>query len=52
MVVDPPAKFFKAFVLRAGFLDGVPGFVVAVMGAYSVFLKYAKLWELHRSEAR
>jgi len=52
MVVDPPAKFIKAFVLRGGFLDGVPGLVVAVMGAYSVFLKYAKLWELHRMEAR
>lgn len=50
MFVHPPAKFLKAYVLKAGFLDGVAGFMVAVMGAYSVFVKYAKLWEISRLE--
>jgi hypothetical protein len=27
-------------------MDGLPGFIIAVGAAYSVFLKYAKLWEL------
>jgi len=48
MLVHPPAKFLKMYLLRAGFLDGAPGFVVAVLGGYYVFLKYAKLWELQR----
>jgi hypothetical protein len=37
------------YLLRAGFLDGLPGLIVAVLGSHYVFLKYAKLWELRRS---
>ena len=36
----------KMLVLKGGFLDGWRGFVVAVLGAFYVFLRYAKLWEL------
>jgi len=43
---NPVATFMKAYFLRRGFLDGLPGFVVAVMGSVSVFFKYAKLYEL------
>ncbi|MCZ6692240.1 MAG: glycosyltransferase family 2 protein [Planctomycetota bacterium] len=50
LFIHPPAKFFKAYFLKGGFLDGVAGFMVAVMGAYSVFVKYCKLWELSRVE--
>jgi glycosyltransferase involved in cell wall biosynthesis len=45
----PFAVFVKAYLLKGGFLDGVPGFAVAVMGAVSVFFKYAKLYELARN---
>jgi hypothetical protein len=38
------------YLLKAGFLDGLPGFIAAVMGGYYVFLKYAKLWELRRRD--
>jgi hypothetical protein len=48
MLLHPPAKFAKMYLLRAGFRDGVPGLIVAVLGGYYVFLKYAKLWELRR----
>lgn len=48
MFVHPPLRFLKMYLLKAGFLDGLPGFVVAVLGGYYVFLKYAKLWELGR----
>jgi glycosyltransferase involved in cell wall biosynthesis len=49
MLVQPPLKFLKMYLLKAGFLDGLPGFVVAVLGSYYVFLKYAKLRELRRN---
>jgi glycosyltransferase involved in cell wall biosynthesis len=49
MLVGPPAKFLKMYVLKAGFLDGLPGFVVAVLGSVSVFLKHAKRWERQRA---
>ncbi len=51
MALRPAWKFLRMFVLKAGFLDGVPGFVVAVLGSYYVFLKYAKLRELERGDA-
>lgn len=46
MVVQPPFKFFKMYVLKQGFREGRAGFIVAVLGMFYVFLKYAKLWEL------
>ena len=48
LCLRPPARFFRAFVLKRGLLDGMPGFIVAVATAIYVFLKYAKLWELER----
>jgi hypothetical protein len=49
VLVRPPAAFVKSYVLRGGFRDGGRGFVVAVLGAYYVFLKYVKLWALRRA---
>jgi hypothetical protein len=48
LTARPLWKFLRMYLFRAGFLDGVPGFCVAVTGAYYVFLKYAKLWALRR----
>jgi glycosyltransferase involved in cell wall biosynthesis len=49
MAGNPLVTFFKAYLVRRGFLDGVPGLMVAIMGAVSVFFKYARLYELQRS---
>lgn len=38
-------KFLKDYILKRGFLDGMPGFIIASIGSFNVFLKYAKLWE-------
>lgn len=48
LVVHPPAAFVRNYVLRRGILDGWAGLTISVMNAYSVFLKFAKLWELQR----
>jgi len=45
---NPPVAFLKNYLLKRGFLDGVPGFMVAVMAAVSVYFKYARLYELQR----
>jgi glycosyltransferase involved in cell wall biosynthesis len=52
MLTRPPARFLRMYVLRRGFLDGRAGFVVATVGAFYVFLKYAKLWERTRAAER
>ena len=49
LALHPPAAFLRNYVLRRGILDGTPGFTISLMNAYSVFLKFAKLWELQRS---
>ncbi|HSG01384.1 MAG TPA: hypothetical protein VLA20_09645, partial [Vicinamibacterales bacterium] len=48
LVLHPPAAFVRNYVLRRGLLDGRAGFVISVMSAYYVFLKFAKLWEIAR----
>lgn len=52
LVLRPPARFLRSYFLKRGFLDGVPGFVIAVASGFYVFLKYAKLWEQTRDPAR
>lgn len=36
--------FFRAYVLRRGFLDGQHGFVLAVLNAEGTYYRYVKLW--------
>ncbi len=48
LLTKPKVKFFETYIFKLGFLDGMPGFVIAVGAAYSVFLKWAKLWERKR----
>jgi len=50
VALRPAWRFFRMFVLEAGFLDGLHGFVVCALQAYGVFLKWARLWELRRLE--
>jgi glycosyltransferase involved in cell wall biosynthesis len=48
LLVHPPAAFLRNYLLRRGFLDGTAGLTLSIVNAYSVFLKFAKLWELQR----
>lgn len=49
MLVHPPFRFFRMYVLQLGVRDGYPGLVLCLLSAYSVFLKYAKAWERVRN---
>ena len=40
--------FVKMYLLKAGFLDGKQGFLLAVLSAHSAFVKYADLWNRSR----
>ncbi len=40
-----PFRFFRCYVIKLGFLDGLPGLIVAVASSFGTFIKYAKLWE-------
>ncbi len=51
-VFRPQHRLLKAFVFRRGFLDGWRGMLIAMISAFGVAMKYAKLWELHRAAGR
>ena len=46
VVLHPPAAFLRNYILRFGFRDGMPGFLISVLNSYYVFLKILKLWEI------
>ena len=49
LLVHPPAAFLRNYLLRRGFLDGTVGLTISLVNAYSVFIKFAKLWELQQN---
>jgi glycosyltransferase involved in cell wall biosynthesis len=48
LLLKPKARFFKFYLLRRGYREGLPGLLVAFIEAFYVYLKYLKLWELDR----
>jgi len=52
LLLSPVVRFFKFYVLRLGFLDGVPGLLHISIGCMNSYMKYAKLIELRKAEAR
>ena len=45
LVARPAWRFFRAYFLRLGFLDGWAGYYIAQLTAFSTFTRYAKLRE-------
>jgi len=48
LLLHPPFRFLRMYVLQRGIFDGYPGLVLCLLSSWSVFLKYAKAWELGR----
>ena len=44
------ACFVRMYLLRAGFLDGKAGLLLALLSAHSTFAKYADLWVRRQSQ--
>jgi glycosyltransferase involved in cell wall biosynthesis len=49
LLLHPLAMFFRTYLLKQGFRDGVPGLILSGLMSYYTFLKYAKLWALRQS---
>jgi glycosyltransferase involved in cell wall biosynthesis len=45
LIFKPISKFLETYVIKMGFRDGMAGYIISIGAAYSIFLKYAKLWE-------
>jgi glycosyltransferase involved in cell wall biosynthesis len=50
LLLLPVAAFIRTYIFKRGFLDGIQGLIIAIFTAYSVFLKYAKVWEKNHLE--
>jgi glycosyltransferase involved in cell wall biosynthesis len=56
LVLHPPFRFIRMYLLQRGFLDGYPGLKLCLFSSYGVMLKYAKArriknWQKKSSEA-
>jgi glycosyltransferase involved in cell wall biosynthesis len=51
LVLHPPLRFLRAYLLQGGFLDGAHGVVVSVLTAVYAAAKDVKIWELQRAAA-
>ena len=45
VLVRPPYLFFKMYIFRLGFLDGMHGLILSLLSASYVYVKYVKIWE-------
>lgn len=48
LAAKPLFRFLKHFIIQRGFLDGRVGFIISVIMAWGVFLRYTKLEEMQR----
>lgn len=44
----PILTFFRMYILKQGFREGIYGLLISVLYSYYTFLKYAKLWEMRK----
>ena len=45
LFLSPLSSFLRSYILKMGFLDGIPGLAIASFAAQYVFLKNLKVWE-------
>lgn len=50
LIFRPFFRFIRGYFLKRGFMDGLQGLIIALTVSYAVFIKCAKLWELHLRE--
>jgi len=51
LTLRPAWRFVRMYILRHGFLDGKHGLILCSLATFSVFMKYAKLWDMRRRDA-
>jgi len=48
LFLSPAFRFVKFYLLRGGWMDGLPGLIHILIGCFNSFAKYAKHCELVR----
>ena len=47
LIIKPGVRFFKRYVLKRGFLDGIPGLFAACGDAAGFAVRYFKFWQIY-----
>lgn len=50
LFIKPAWKFFHQLILKAGFMDGMYGWIIAINSAHVKFQVYSKLWHLNHKK--
>ncbi|MFC4268974.1 glycosyltransferase family 2 protein [Polaribacter marinivivus] len=50
LFIKPFYRFILHYIIRLGFLDGTGGFILSKAFAYSVYVRYVKLWLLNQGK--
>lgn len=48
LTIKPLKLFFKIYVKKKGYKDGLRGLIFAILSAWRRFLRYAKYWEINK----
>ena len=49
LVFSPLGVFLRTYIVQKRWRKGVEGFIDALFVSYEVFVRYAKLWEIHNT---
>ncbi len=52
LIMKPAMKFFRNYVLKLGFMDGIYGFIICRITAMETFQKYVKAYHHQRSNRK
>lgn len=50
LLISAASGFLRSYIFKQGFRDGIQGLMIAMFTGYSVFLKYAKVWEIQNRD--
>ncbi len=50
VIILPPITFIRFYIWKLGILDGLPGFVIALISSWSTAMKYLKAIEIKRKQ--
>lgn len=50
IILKALARFIKAYIIKGGYRGGIYGWIISSTAAYEVFLKYSRLYLLHKDQ--
>ncbi len=52
ILLKPAAAFYRHYIFKGGFMDGIEGYLIAVLSAFGVMIKYIKLRRMEKESRR